>query len=165
MIQFSYNRRGVEVMEIRFHIADSSKVEGIVKLCNKCFDEETSVEKALEVFNQTKKDKNQIYLIGECNGEIIAHTRITIIETIFSGMENYAIINHVCVDPEYRKHHVATEMLKIIKKICLERRCISIKLWSKNFRVPAHTCYKRFGFQPIDATFFELELGGNHENN
>ena len=84
---------------------------------------------------------------------------------MFIGMENYAIVNHVCVDPEYRKHHVATEMLKIIKKICLERNCISIKLWSKNFRVPAHTCYKRFGFQPIDATFFELELGGSHENN
>ena len=153
-------------MEIRFHIADSSKVLGIVNLCNKCFDEHTNYEKALEEFNRTQNDKNQIYLIGECNGSVIAHTRITIVKTMFDGMDAYAILNHVCVDPEYRRHHVAREMLKIVKKICVERKCSSIKLWSKNFRVPAHTCYKSFGFEPIEATFFELDLvGGNNENN
>lgn len=145
-------------MEIRFHMADYSKVEGIVKLCNKCFDEDTSVTKALLMFKKTKEDKNKVNLIGECNNKIIAHARVTFIETMFDGMENYAILNHVCVDPEYRNHKIATEMLKRIKKMCIERNCLSIKLWSKNFRIPAHNCYKKFGFKPIDATFFELDL-------
>lgn len=145
-------------MEIRFSIADASKVRGIVDLCNECFDEDTTYEEAEKAFNEHKNDHNQIYLIGECDGKIIAHTKIAIVPTMFKGMDTYAILNHVCVKPEFRKHKIATEMLKAVKEVCKQKKCVSIKLWSRNFRVPAHTCYKKFGFVPDDATFFELKI-------
>ena len=34
----------------------------------------------------TKNDKNQIYLVGTINGQIIAHTKITVIPTIYEKM-------------------------------------------------------------------------------
>ena len=145
-------------MEIKFKIADFSHVRGIVDLCNEVFEEETTYEEAEKRFKESEQDKNQIYVIGCVDDKIIAHTKIAIIPTLFEGMETYAILNHVCVKPEYRKHHIATYMLEAVKKVCQERNCIAIKLWSRNFRIPAHTCYKRFGFVPDDATFFSLDI-------
>ena len=51
-------------------------------------------------FKESEYDENQIYLIGVMNGKIIAHTKITIIPTIYEDMNTYAILNHVCVKPE-----------------------------------------------------------------
>ena len=50
-------------MKLDFRIANENDVEAIIKLCNECFEEETSLDYAKKVFNETKDDKNQIYLI------------------------------------------------------------------------------------------------------
>ena len=145
-------------MKVKFRIAEASDIPGIVDLCNECFEESTTHEKAVQIYNENAHDPNSIYLIGIMDDKIIAHTRIAIVRTIFDGMDTFAILNHVCVKPDYRKHHIATYMLETIKTICEERGCRAIKLWSRNFRVPAHTCYKKFGFIPDDSTFFSLEI-------
>ena len=145
-------------MEVKFRNADENDIKGIVDLCNDCFSDGTDLKHAQEVFEKTKNDSNVIYLIGEEGGQIIAHTRINIIETMFNGMDTYAIVNHVCVRGDYRRHNIATKMLDEIVKICKEKGCNTIKLWSMNFRVPAHTCYKKYGFIVNDAKFFSLDI-------
>ena len=150
-------------MKIKFKLATSLDIPGIVDLCNECFDENTSLDKATTIFNETIKDPNQVYLIGMVDNKIIAHTRIAIIKTIFDGMDTFAILTHVCVKPDYRGHHIATHMLEAVKTICKQKGCCAIKLWSRNFRVPAHECYKRFGFVADDATFFSLEIKKEEE--
>ncbi len=143
-------------MQVRFRIATEKDVQGIVDLCNECFDEHTVYEEAEKKFKE--KDNNQIYIIGECDGTIIAHTKVAVVPTIFEGMETFAILNHVCVRPDYRKHKIASKMLEVTRKVCEEKHCISLKLWSKNFRIPAHKCYEKFGFKKIGATFFEMDI-------
>lgn len=145
-------------MEVTFRKAREEDLEGMIRLTNECFEENTSLAYAQKIFAATKNDPNNIYLVGIENNKIIALTKITIIRTIFEGMNNFAILNHVCVKPEYRRHHLGTRMLEIIEKICIEQGCKAIKLWSKNFRVPAHKCYKRFGFILDEAGFFEKEI-------
>ncbi|MBP3635354.1 MAG: GNAT family N-acetyltransferase [Bacilli bacterium] len=145
-------------MDIKFKVATIDDVYDIVDLTNECFFEKTDKEYARKVFEQTKDDKNQIYVIGRLNDKIIAHTKITIIPTMFEGMETYAILNHVCVKEEYRRHKIATHLLDEISKICKEKGCISIKLWSGNFRKAAHACYKDYGFEPFECGFFQKQL-------
>lgn len=145
-------------MEITFRKARLEDVEGLIGLCNECFNEETSVEYAMDLFKKTEADPNNIYLIGILEGEIIAHTKLTIIRTIFENMNTYAILNHVCVKPEYRRHNLATRMLEIVEQICIDQGCKTLKLWSNNVRVPAHKCYKKFGFVLQEAGFFEKQI-------
>lgn len=153
-------------IDVKFSLADVSKVKGIVELCNLVFEENTNYDEAILIFNENKTDSKQIYVIGEHEGKVIAHTRIQIITTIFNDMGTYAILNHVCVHPDYRKHHIATKMLEVVKKVCENHNCCAMKLWSRNFRIPAHECYKKFGFKPDDSTFFSYEIGGSdNENN
>lgn len=145
-------------MNINFRIATIDDVENIIDLCNECFNESTSYEFAKESFKKTMNDENQIYVVGFMDGKLIAHMKVTVIPTMYEGMETYAILNHVCVKPEYRRHNIATHMLDYVKEIAKEKNCISLELWSKNFRVPAHACYKNYGFEVLDAKFFSKSI-------
>lgn len=150
-------------MQAKFRPATLEDVPEIIQLTNECFNEKTDVAHAEKIFQ--KNDANAIYFVGILEEKIVAFSRITIIETPFDGMEAYAILNHVCVKPEYRRHHLGTQLLTATEKLCKERGCISLKLWSKNFRIPAHAMYQKFGFKIIDAKFFEKSLeGGDDEN-
>lgn len=141
-----------------FRRADINDVEKIIDLCNECFDEDTSVDYAKNVFLETMNDKNQIYLVGMIGDEAVAHVKITIIPTIYEKMNTYAIINHVCVKPKYRRHNLATQMLDEVFKICKDMNCKAVELWSNNFRQAAHSCYKKYGFIVNDAKFFSKDI-------
>lgn len=145
-------------MEVIFRQASADDVEAIVALCNECFEENTSIEYAKKVYVESEPDKNQIYLVAEAGNKIIAHAKITIIPTIYEEMNTYSILNHICVKPEYRRHNIATEMLKVCEKISKQRNCVAMKLWSMNFRNAAHECYKNYGFEVNDAKFFTKNI-------
>lgn len=143
---------------IEFKIATISDIEKIIALCNECFEEETPIEYAKKIFEETMNDPNQIYLLGTINGEAVAHVKITIIPTIYQPMATYAIINHVCVKPSHRRHNLATIMLDKVFKICKEKNCQKVELWSNNVRKAAHACYKNYGFIVEDAKFFSKKV-------
>lgn len=145
-------------MNITFREATLDDVEDIIKLCNECFNEETSLEYAMKSFKETMNDKNHIYLIGLIDGKVIAHSKITVIPTMYEKMNTYAILNHVCVKPEFRRQKIATKMLDEITRICQENGCKVMELWSNNFREAAHACYKNYNFIVNDAKFFSKEI-------
>jgi len=97
-------------MNIEFKIATLEDVEEIIDLCNECFNESTSYSFAKQSFEKTLNDENQIYINGYVNGLLVSHVKVTIIPTMYEGMETYAILNHVCVKPEYRRHNIINIM-------------------------------------------------------
>ncbi len=145
-------------MEVKFKIATSSDVESIVNLCNFVFEEKTSLEYAKKIFEETKDNPNDIYLIGQMQDQVVAHAKITIIKTMYEDMNTYAILNHVCVHPQFRRHNIATKMLDEVTKICKKNNCKTIELWSMNFRKAAHACYQHYGFIKKNAGFFSKTI-------
>lgn len=145
-------------MEVVFRPATYADIPDIINLTNLCFDEQTPVEYAQKVWEQTEGDPNQIYLNGYLGDELVAHAKITIIPTIYEEMNTYAILNHVCVKPDKRRHHLGTKLLDETFAICKERQVKTVELWSKNFRTAAHALYKKYGFEVVDAKFFAKEI-------
>jgi len=143
---------------VEFRLAAENDLEAIIDLCNECFFEETSMEYARKIFEESKNDPNSLYVVGIVDGKIVAHTKVTIVKTIYEKMNIYAILNHVCVKPEYRRHQIATKMLDEVTKLCLERDVKTLELWSNNVRIPAHACYKNYGFTLDDAGFFSKKI-------
>ena len=139
---------------ITFKEATKDDVADIIALTNECFDEQTPVEYAEQVWAETENDQNQIYVNGYLDGELVAHAKITIIPTIYEDMNTFAILNHVCVKPSARRHHLGTKLLDEVFRICKERNVKVVELWSKNFREAAHAMYKKYGFEVVDAKFF-----------
>lgn len=145
-------------MKVEFREATFDDIEGIIKLCNECFNENTDVEYAKRIYKENKDDKNQIYLVGVYKNEVIAHVKINIIPTIYEDMNTYAILNHVCVKPEYRRNHIGTMMMDECFKISKEHNCKCVELWSKNFRTAAHGLYHSYNFDVMDAKFFTKDI-------
>lgn len=145
-------------MDIKFRIATYEDVPRIIALCDECFDEKTDLEYARKVFEETENDKNQIYIIGEVGDEVVAHTKVTIIPTIYEDMNTFAILNHVCVKPEYRRGHIGIALMDESFKVAKEHGCKCVELWSKNFREAAHGLYHKYGFEVMDAKFFTKEV-------
>lgn len=145
-------------MNVNFRIATRDDVSNIIELCNECFEENTNLDYAYKVFDETSNNKNHIYVVGESDSKIISHAKITIIPTMYEDMNTYAILNHVCVKNEYRRHNIGTKMLDYITQLCKEMKCKKIELWSMNFRQAAHACYKNYGFNVDDAKFFSKEI-------
>lgn len=145
-------------MNVEFRIANYDDVDGIIKLCNRCFNENTNLDYAKRIFKENESDKNQIYLIGVANNEIIAHAKINVIPTIYEDMNTYVILNHVCVKPELRREHIGTKMLDECFKIAKSHNCKCVELWSKNFREAAHGLYHSYDFEVMDAKFFTKDI-------
>lgn len=145
-------------MNVAFRIATLEDIDGIIQLCNVCFDENTSLEYAKTIYLENEKDSNQIYLIGVIDGQIVAHAKINIIPTIYEGMKTYAILNHVCVKPDFRRDHIGMKLLDECFNIAKKHNCQCVELWSKNFRQAAHGLYHKYGFEVMDAKFFTKNI-------
>lgn len=145
-------------MNIEFRIMKKKDIPEVINLCNEAFKEQTSLEYALKTYKKFKKDPNQIYIIGILDKKIVAHLKITIIPTIYEPMNTYAILNHVCVKEDYRRHGFATKMLDVAFDICKKNGCKKVELWSNNVRTAAHACYYNYGFTLDDAGFFSKEI-------
>ncbi len=145
-------------MNISFKEMTLDELKETIELCNLCFEEDTDIEYARDIFLKTVNDPNQTYIIGLVDGKIVAHLKINVIPTIYEKMNTYAILNHVCVHPEYRRHKIGTKLLDYAFKICKEKNCKVVELWSMNFRTAAHGLYKEYGFNVDDAKFFSKQV-------
>ena len=128
---------------VEFREATFEDVGDIIALTNECFDENTPLGFAEEVFAKTANDPNTIYLNGYLDGQLVAHVRIAIIETIYEEMNTFAILNHVCVKPDVRRQHLGTKLLDETFRICEAHGVKVVELWSMNFRVAAHALYRK----------------------
>lgn len=145
-------------MEIEFRIAERADLAEMIDLTNRCFDENTPLVYAEQIWDENASDPHQIYLNGWKDGKIVAHTKITIVPTIYEDMNTYAILNHVCVDPEVRRQHLGTRLLDEVFQICKAHNVKTVEFWSKNFREAAHALYHKYGFEVVDAKFFAKEV-------
>lgn len=145
-------------MAVEFRTATAADLPDIIALTNECFEENTPLAYAQKIWAENADDPRQIYLNGYLDGELVAHVKISIVPTIYEAMNTFAILNHVCVKPRVRRQHLGTKLLDETVKICRERGVKTIELWSKNFRVPAHAMYHKYGFEVVDAKFFAKEI-------
>ncbi len=145
-------------MEVIFKSLEENELKQTIDLCNRVFEDTTDYEEARKIFLATKNNPDNIYINGLVDGKVIAHAKLTIIRTMYNPMGTYGILNHVCVDPDYRRHHIATHLLDVLFKVAKDAGCDEISLWSKNFRTAAHACYKRYGFKELEAGFFSKEV-------
>lgn len=145
-------------MEVTFRTATRDDLPDVVALINQCFDEQNTVEYAVSEWERSGDDPHQIYINGYLDGELVAHLKITIIPTIYDDMATYAMLNHVCVRPDVRRHHLGTKLLDEAFVACRDAGATKVVLWSKNFREAAHAMYKKYGFEVVDAKFFERKI-------
>ena len=104
-----------------------------------------------------KCDTNNIELVSIYNDIVIGYLTLTIIHDSVKNI-NWGMVNYVCVDKNYRKKGVATNLFKKVLKICEDKKISYIELTSNEKRVEAHALYKKLGFNIRNTTVFRKEL-------
>lgn len=129
-------------MDIRIREYSDSDLESLNILLN-------------EVYGIEKKENTTINteLVAEYNNEIVGYLTIN---KQYDSVKNikYCYINYVCVKEEYRRYHIATELLKKVEEICKKENISYIELTSNSTRLAALELYKNNGYKKRDTNVY-----------
>lgn len=108
-----------------------------------------------EVYSVKKKQNSNVNkeLVAVYNNEVVGYLTIN---KQFDSVKNikYCYINYVCVKEEYRRYHIATELLIRVEELCREENISYIELTSNQERFAAQELYKKNGYEKRDTNVY-----------
>ena len=112
-----------------------------------------------DVYNLEKKGKctNNIELVAVADNKVVGYLTINRLYDSVRDI-NYAFLNYVCVDKDYRNKGIASNMLLRVFDICKSMNISYIELTSNSSRVNAQSLYINSGFEIRDTNVFRKEL-------
>lgn len=112
-----------------------------------------------DVYNLEKKGKctNNIELVAVTDNKVVGYLTINRLYDSVRDI-NYAFLNYVCVDKDYRNKGIASNMLLRVFDICKSMNISYIELTSNSSRVNAQSLYINSGFEIRDTNVFRKEL-------
>jgi GNAT superfamily N-acetyltransferase len=99
-----------------------------------------------EAFNAIDADANQVLLLGELEGEVIAMLQMTFIPGLSRRGATRANIEAVRVKSALRSQGVGEWLMRVAIARARERHCVLVQLTSDAQRADAHLFYERLGF-------------------
>lgn len=100
----------------------------------------------VKAFEMMQADANQVMLVGELGGQVIAYLQITYIPGLSRKGAWRGQIESVRVASRLRGHGIGGSMLEHAIGLCRERGCRLVQLTSDKTRSEAHRFYGRLGF-------------------
>lgn len=100
----------------------------------------------VRAFEEIDSDPNNLLVVAEANGAIVATAQITFIPNLTQQGGKRAIVEGVRVSSALRSHGIGEKLLAHMTKLARERGCVVAQLTTSNARVGAHRFYDRIGF-------------------
>ncbi len=124
------------------------------ELCTRTFGEFVSFENVFETYKRCRDDKNYHFIVGRCDGKIVAYATMALVYNLFDGTYPVAYLWYVCVHEDYRRKGVARALFREIDRIADENSVEIISLSCRRDNTPAVKLYRSLGFtEEEDITF------------
>ncbi len=124
------------------------------ELCTRTFGEFVSFENVFETYKRCRDDKNYHFIVGRCDGKIVAYVTMALVYNLFDGTYPVAYLWYVCVHEDYRRKGVARALFREIDRIADENSVEIISLSCRRDNTPAVKLYRSLGFtEEEDITF------------
>ena len=124
------------------------------ELCTRTFGEFVSFENVRETYKRCRDDKNYHFIVGRCDGKIVAYATMALVNNLFDGTYPVAYLWYVCVHEDYRRQGVARALFREIDRIADENSVEIISLSCRRDNTPAVKLYRSLGFtEEEDITF------------
>ena len=133
-------------MEVKFVRYEEQYKDDVIKLINKSF-ESHNITDISDAFNV-------VGLVGLFAGKVVSYLNITFCVDVIKNSK-YAMINHVCVDEEYRGNDIGKDMMVAAIDMCRFNNCNLITLTSKPSKIVANEMYKSMGFAIKETNYYE----------
>ena len=133
-------------MEVNFVKYENKYKEKVINLIHKSFSSH-NITDILE-------DDRVLGIVGLIDDEVVSYLNITFCTDIIKNTK-YSIINHVCVDIDYRGNDIGKKMMEEAISLCKENGCSMIQLTSKPSKVVANKMYQSMGFGLKETNVYE----------
>lgn len=133
-------------MELKFESLTENDLEETYSLCMRSFGENFPYEDVYKTYQLCKNDPHYCFIVGKADGKIVAYTTMVVFHNLFDGSSPIATLWYVCVDEEYRRRGVASEMFKEIERIANEKHCEIIYFTCLRDNFGAHKFYRSAGY-------------------
>jgi ribosomal protein S18 acetylase RimI-like enzyme len=100
-----------------------------------------------KAFEQIDADANNILIVGERDGAIVATAQLTFIPTLTQQGATRAIIESVRVSSRVRSQGVGEQLIAHLENFAREKNCPAVQLTTSKPRVGAQRFYERIGFK------------------
>lgn len=100
----------------------------------------------LAAFGAIARDPNNVLVVGERDGRIVATGQITFVPSLVQKGATRAIIEAVRVASGLRSQGIGEELIGYLEGLARERGCIAMQLTTSHKRSDAHRFYERIGY-------------------
>jgi len=104
-------------------------------------------------FEAIDRDANNLLVVGEADGALVATAQITFIPNLTQQGGARAIIEGVRVASAMRSRGIGELLIDWLTERARERGCVSVQLTTSMPRVDAHRFYARIGFRQSHLGF------------
>ena len=99
------------------------------------------------------ENKNNIFLVAEIDNNVIAFIDGNVPDDEWWYKEKIAYLNHLCVDKNYRRQGIATELISEFQRKAKEKDAIAIRLLAFPNNVPAVSFYKKNNYSDYSVYY------------
>ena len=107
---------------------------------------EPLVDGYVKAFEAIEADSNNLLVVGESAGVVVATAQITFIPNLTQQGGARAIVEGVRVSSAMRSQGVGEKLMSHMTELARRRGCVSVQLTTSKARVDAHRFYHRIGF-------------------
>ena len=97
-------------------------------------------------FEAISNDANNILVVGESDGMVVATAQITFVPTLVQVGATRAIIEGVRVSSAMRSRGLGEKLIAHLEGLARARGCIAVQLTTSHARLDAHRFYERIGY-------------------
>ena len=131
---------------IKFEHLQECDLKETWELCMKSFNENFSYKEVQDTWELCKNDKHYHFIVGKCNGKIVAYTTMIVFHDLFDGLRPIATLWYVCVDEQYRRKGIAGKMFKYLENIAEQHNCEIIYFTCLKDNFGAQKFYRSAGY-------------------
>jgi GNAT superfamily N-acetyltransferase len=135
-----------------------SDLHELASLQKELIDEESDIERMIELFPTIQKDGNYYLLGAQSEGRLVASLAGIVCHDLFGKCIPYMIVENVIVSKDMRQQGIGTRLMMEIERIALERGCRYIMLVSSAKRKNARDFYHRLGYDSANYRGFKKLL-------
>ncbi len=122
------------------------------------WDEESSMEKMLAVFERISVNSDYILLGAKDSGRLIGSVMGIICYELYGSCKPFMVVEDVVVDKEYRRGGVGSQLMRKLEECAITNDCGHILLVTGAGRLDAIEFYQSLGYQAEQYKGFKKKL-------
>lgn len=131
-----------QILKLQLELEDT-EVKFDSNLIGRCY----NTKEGKKRLRKRIKNKKQVFLVAEYNNEIVGFIDGRVMDEAIWYKEKVGILEHICVEKEYRRKNIASNLLKEFEIRIINEGVKFIQVLAFPCNKPAISFYSKYGYK------------------